>query len=66
MEQITNVNQCNDLIGQYKKLASEADQDYQFSLAAGNFERVADAKKRLSLYRREIGQLIKKRMGFEK
>ena len=66
MEQTTTLNQCNDLIEHYKNLAFEADKDYQFSLAEGDFKKVADAKKRLSIYRKEIGQLVKTRLRIQK
>jgi len=50
---------CKESIEKFKEMVSQAEQDYQFALAAGNFTDVASAKKRLSIYRKEVGALIK-------
>ena len=50
---------CKDSIEKIKLMVAQAEQDYQFALAAGNFTDVASAKKRLSNYRKEIGALVK-------
>ena len=62
----SDLDTCKDSIEKFKTLAFEAEQDYQFSLAAGDFEKVASAKKRLSLYRKEIGALVKIKLSLMK
>ena len=50
---------CMDSIEKFKLMVAQAEEDYQFALAAGNFADLRAAKKRLSTYRKEIGALVK-------
>ena len=57
---------CKESIEKFKLMVAQAEQDYQFALAAGNFTDVAFAKKQLSNYRKEIGSLVKTKLALQK
>ena len=66
MKNPTTVDQCNELIAQYKEQINTAEEAYFFSMASGNMAEVQSSKQTLSFYRKRIGSLVKTKLALQK
>tara|TARA_Y100000356_G_C11103088_1_gene205453 strand:+ start:139 stop:318 length:180 start_codon:yes stop_codon:yes gene_type:complete len=54
---------ATDRLSHYKALLDDAEDQYSFALARGDWEQVSYYQKKVGKVRSEIGKLIKKQMG---
>ena len=54
---------ATDRLSHYKILLDDAEDQYSFALARGDWEQVSYYQKKVGKVRSEIGKLIKKQMG---
>ena len=54
---------ATDRLSHYKVLLDDAEDQYSFALARGDWEQVSFYQKKVGKVRSEIGKLIKKQMG---
>jgi len=54
---------ATDRLSHYKVLLDDAEDQYSFALARGDWEQVSYYQKKVGKVRSEIGKLIKKQMG---
>ena len=54
---------ATDRLSHYKMLLDDAEDQYSFALARGDWEQVSYYQKKVGKVRSEIGKLIKKQMG---